>query len=44
LTRSTALKKRALRPRRITSRVMAIARWLLPVPVEPASQCRVSGV
>ena len=35
LTRSTTLKKRPRAPRRMQARAMAMAAWLLPVPVPP---------
>ena len=34
-TRSTTLKNRPRAPSRIQARAMAIARWVLPVPVPP---------
>ena len=35
LTRSTTLKKRPRAPPRMQARAMAMARWVLPVPVPP---------
>ena len=35
LTRSTTLKKRPRAPSRMQARAMAMARWVLPVPVPP---------
>ena len=37
LTRSTTLKKRPRAPLRMQARAMAMARWVLPVPVPPTS-------
>jgi hypothetical protein len=37
LTRSTTLKKRPRAPARMQARAMAMARWVLPVPVPPTS-------
>ena len=37
LTRSTTLKKRPRAPPRMQARAMAMARWVLPVPVPPTS-------
>jgi hypothetical protein len=43
LTRSTVVKKRPRDPDRMQLRAMAMARCVLPVPVEAATYCRVSG-
>ena len=43
LTRSTVVKKRPRDPARMQLRAMAIARCVLPTPVEAETYCRVSG-